>query len=67
MARPKHWTVGERGPRPVDVHVGSRVRMRRTMLGMNQMNLGGLIGPAFNRSRKTSAVPTASAPVAGSS
>ncbi|MEE9544079.1 MAG: transcriptional regulator, partial [Rhodospirillales bacterium] len=27
-------------PRPVDVHVGSRVRLRRTLLGFSQEKLG---------------------------
>ena len=34
MAKPK---IGR--PRPVDVHVGSRVHLRRTMLGMSQVML----------------------------
>ena len=30
-------------PHPVDVHVGQRVRMRRTLLGMTQTTLGEAI------------------------
>ena len=52
MARRKHWTVGERGPRPVDVHVGSRVRVRRTMLGMSQEKLGEALGLTFQQIQK---------------
>ncbi len=29
----------EKKPHPVDVHVGGRVRLRRTMLGMSQDKL----------------------------
>ena len=34
-------------PHPVDVHVGARVRMRRTLLGMTQTSLGEAIGLTF--------------------
>ncbi len=40
MPRRKRRTVAEQGPHPVDVHVGVRVRLRRTLLGMSQRNLG---------------------------
>ncbi|HZH45041.1 MAG TPA: transcriptional regulator, partial [Roseococcus sp.] len=30
----------EHKPSPIDVHVGSRVRLRRTLLGMSQERLG---------------------------
>ena len=52
MERRKRWTVGERGPRPVDVHVGSRIRMRRTMLGMSQTRLAELVGLSFQQIQK---------------
>lgn len=39
-------------PRPVDVHVGSRVRLRRTMLGMSQEKLGKAIGLTFQQVQK---------------
>ncbi len=32
------------GPNPIDVHVGSRVRLRRKLLGMSQRKLGEAIG-----------------------
>ena len=32
--------MGTRGPDPIDRYVGSRVRMRRLMLGMSQQKLG---------------------------
>ena len=37
---------------PVDKHVGSRVRMRRKMLGMSQMKLGDGLGLTFQQVQK---------------
>ena len=28
--------VNKKKPNPIDIHVGSRIRLRRTMLGMSQ-------------------------------
>ena len=39
-------------PNPVDVHVGARLRRRRTLLGMNQTKLGDAIGVAFQQVQK---------------
>jgi len=39
-------------PHPVDVHVGGRVRMRRTLLGMSQEKLGEAIGLTFQQVQK---------------
>ncbi len=39
-------------PSPVDVHVGARVRMRRTLLGMTQTELGEAIGLTFQQVQK---------------
>lgn len=39
-------------PRPVDVHVGGRVRLRRTMLGMSQEKLGKAINLTFQQVQK---------------
>ncbi len=39
-------------PSPVDVHVGARLRQRRTLLGMNQTKLGEAIGVAFQQVQK---------------
>ncbi|HUC62087.1 MAG TPA: helix-turn-helix transcriptional regulator [Alphaproteobacteria bacterium] len=39
-------------PNPVDIHVGSRVRLRRTMLGMSQEKLGDAIGLTFQQVQK---------------
>jgi transcriptional regulator with XRE-family HTH domain len=39
-------------PHPIDVHVGSRVRLRRTLLGMSQEKLGDAIGLTFQQVQK---------------
>jgi transcriptional regulator with XRE-family HTH domain len=45
--------VTRRGiPNPVDKHVGSRVRMRRMMLGMSQEKLGNGLGLTFQQVQK---------------
>ncbi len=39
-------------PSPIDVHVGTRVRLRRTLLGMSQEKLGDAIGLTFQQVQK---------------
>ena len=39
-------------PSPVDVHVGARLRVRRTLLGMSQTSLGDAIGLTFQQMQK---------------
>lgn len=39
-------------PSPIDVHVGSRVRLRRTLLGMSQERLGEALGLTFQQIQK---------------
>jgi transcriptional regulator with XRE-family HTH domain len=39
-------------PHPVDVYVGSRVRQRRTLLGLSQEKLGDAIGLTFQQVQK---------------
>jgi len=39
-------------PEPVDVHVGSRVRLRRTLLGMSQDKLGKALSLTFQQIQK---------------
>ncbi len=43
---------GTRIPSPVDVHVGARLRQRRTLLGMSQTMLGEAIGLTFQQVQK---------------
>ncbi|MDE0800002.1 MAG: helix-turn-helix transcriptional regulator [Rhodospirillaceae bacterium] len=39
-------------PNPVDVYVGSRVRLRRALLGLSQEKLGAAIGLTFQQVQK---------------
>ena len=39
-------------PNPIDRHVGSRVRMRRVLLGMSQTKLGDALGLTFQQVQK---------------
>src|SRR6266576_1491601 len=39
-------------PNPIDKHVGSRVRMRRMMLGMSQEKLGDALALTFQQVQK---------------
>jgi len=40
------------GPHPVDVHVGSRVKLRRMILGLSQESLGKSLGLTFQQIQK---------------
>lgn len=42
----------ERSPRAVDLHVGARIRLRRTLLGMSQERLGEALGLTFQQVQK---------------
>ncbi len=44
-----HRIVAKHGPHPVEVHVGSRVRLRRTLVGMSQTQLGSALGMSFHQ------------------
>lgn len=39
-------------PNPIDIHVGSRVRLRRLLLGMSQERLGEQLGLTFQQVQK---------------
>ena len=53
MAKSKpRYGRGTGKPHPVDIHVGARVRMRRTLLGMNQTKLGEELGLTFQQVQK---------------
>ena len=45
-------TEREHRPSPIDVHVGSRIRLRRTLLGMSQERLGEALGLTFQQVQK---------------
>ena len=44
--------MSTKAPNPVDKYVGSRVRMRRIMLGMSQEKLGDALGLTFQQVQK---------------
>lgn len=41
-----------KSPDPVDVHVGRRLRLRRTLLGMSQEQLANAVGVTFQQIQK---------------
>ena len=43
---------GSRRANPIDIHVGSRVRFRRMLLGMSQEKLGEKLGLTFQQAQK---------------
>ncbi len=52
MPRRKRRIVAKHGPHPIDVHVGGRVRLRRTLLGMSQTDLGKAFDLTFQQVQK---------------
>ena len=48
----KDTVLVKKVPNPVDQHVGSRVRMRRMLLGMSQEKLGDALGLTFQQVQK---------------
>ncbi|MEM9170572.1 MAG: helix-turn-helix transcriptional regulator [Pseudomonadota bacterium] len=42
----------EKSPHPIDVHVGARVKLRRTLIGMSQDKLGEALGLTFQQIQK---------------
>ena len=44
--------IGPGGPNPIDMHVGARLRLRRTLLGLSQEKLGEAIGLTFQQVQK---------------
>src|SRR6185503_20403258 len=49
---PQESGMAKKAPNPIDKHVGSRVRMRRMMLGMSQEKLGDALGLTFQQVQK---------------
>src|SRR5690606_23472740 len=45
-------TANKKRPNPIDVHVGSRIRLRRNLLGMSQEKLGEGLGITFQQIQK---------------
>ncbi len=48
----KGFVMATKSPNPVDRHVGSRVRMRRMLIGMSQEKLGEALGITFQQIQK---------------
>lgn len=48
----KRSELPQKTPNPVDIHVGSRVRMRRMLVGMSQETLGEQLGLTFQQVQK---------------
>src|ERR1700682_3175851 len=44
--------MATKGPQPVDAYVGARIRLRRSLLGMSQTELGKRIGVTFQQVQK---------------
>ncbi len=52
MAKSKPRYGRGKGISPIDAHVGARVRLRRTLLGMTQTGLGDALGLTFQQVQK---------------
>ena len=52
MAKAKSAYGHGKGISPVDVHVGARVRLRRTLLDMTQTDLGDVLGLTYQQVQK---------------
>lgn len=50
--RSSRGRTADGSPNPIDVHVGARVKMRRSLLGMSQEKLGEAIGLTFQQVQK---------------
>jgi transcriptional regulator with XRE-family HTH domain len=50
-SKPRHGR-GTGNPSPVDLHVGARARVRRTLLGITQASLGDALGLTFQQVHK---------------
>jgi transcriptional regulator with XRE-family HTH domain len=48
----KRYPLSTKSPHPTDKHVGSRVRMRRLILGMSQEKLADQLGLTFQQVQK---------------
>ena len=48
----KRHNIAKAGPNPVDVHVGQKLRARRTLLGMTQLDLAAATNITFQQVQK---------------
>lgn len=52
LAQPYSLSKRGEGPNPIDIHVGQRLRLRRTLLGLSQETLGEAVGITFQQLQK---------------
>ncbi len=52
ISKPHTLSRRGEGPNPIDVHVGARLRLRRTLLGFSQETLGQAVGITFQQLQK---------------
>lgn len=52
LSRSAPRTFDERKPRPVDIHIGKRIRMRRSLMGVSQEKLAEALGVSFQQVQK---------------
>lgn len=45
-------TPSKKKPNPIDVHIGARIRLRRTAIGLSQEKLGEALGITFQQIQK---------------
>lgn len=44
--------IASRQPHPMDTHIGRRIRLRRTLLGVSQQQLAAAVGVTFQQIQK---------------
>jgi len=52
VPRKRRRNTRTEGPDPVNLHVGVRVKLRRTLIGLSQSQLGAVIGLTFQQIQK---------------
>jgi transcriptional regulator with XRE-family HTH domain len=52
LSRPSNGQSSQAKPNPVDAHVGNRLRVRRTLLGLSQEKVGEAMGLTFQQVQK---------------
>jgi transcriptional regulator with XRE-family HTH domain len=52
LARVPQARTGRAGPQDADRHIGTRVRARRAMLGLTQLQVAGMLGITYQQAHK---------------
>ena len=50
--RSRRGRLADGRPNPIDLHIGNRIRQRRTLLGLSQEKLASLLGLTFQQVQK---------------